>query len=102
MQEVILEIKETPAYEGINFQYRLRPYSSRVSNYHDRRVSARFEEAAPQDGETAAPATGGRRQRRREGGKAPKTRTVIAELTGGISMLMDASKETRIYVFTEK
>lgn len=106
INEVIRELSQIEVYQKTRFLPILRPYSKVVSNFHDRRISARFEEPskpAPVEGEGEDQA-GGRRQRRQaQAAKtSPKYRVFTAELTGGISMLMDPTTETTVYVFEDK
>lgn len=105
IDEVIREIRQIGIFQDTQFQPIARPFSKAVSNFHDRRVSARFE--APKTSALAdhdASEDAGRRQRRRQKreGVAPKSRTLIAELTGGVSILMDRKHETTVYVFEDK
>ncbi|MDC0275417.1 DEAD/DEAH box helicase [Verrucomicrobiales bacterium] len=107
MTEIIAKASQLESYKESKFRPILRAHSQTVSNFHDRRVSARFEEGATKtkpaatEGE-AAPKLSRRERQRQNAGKAPKSRTIIAELTGGISMLMNPQQETTVYVFTEK
>lgn len=108
IDEVIREASKLEAYRDTQFHSIARPYSKVISNFHDRRVSARFEAPKPAPttatDDTAEEEGIGRRQRRRQqqAGTAPKARIFVAEMTGGISMLMDRQKETTVYVFEDK
>lgn len=104
IDEVVNAVSKLPEYQATKFHPILRANSQTISNFHDRRISVRF----GQDNEQTADSTTGvkgpsRRQRqKRQARSQKKDRTVIAELTGGVSMLMDSRHETSVYVFESK
>ena len=92
------ELKGKKQFEGTEFINELRG-QTRQRNFHDRRLVATFESAQP--AATPTPGAGTRRRRRGPDGNKPRAREVVAELTGGIDVLMDAREETTVYVFEQ-
>lgn len=103
IEQRLSRLKRDPRFADIEFRPRFRTGQTGMGDVHDRRVVARFAAPAappaqpPQEG-TPLP------QRRRRRNAAPAAaaqslRTVTAEMTGGIDLLMDARKETTVYVF---
>lgn len=97
--QLIDELSKCPEFNGTNFTPILRAHSYNVSNFHDRRVSIRFNGGQGDSVETSTSPPG--RRRRRKNGETESNRTVIAELTGGVSILMDERHETSVYVFSK-
>jgi len=71
--------------------------SRRIRTFHDRRVVAEIceEGHSAENGEVRSQ----RRRRANRPQQQPCTRQIIAELSGGIDVLMDQREETTIYVF---
>jgi len=99
MNEVIVSLKKHSAFQSINVLPELRG-STRQRNFHDRCVIADYSDAAPAAvGEAPAPAVASRR--RRANNSQPSRKRMIAELTGGIDLLMDPQQDTRMYLFEQ-
>lgn len=96
LDQIITALKRDKRFSGTQFESNIRGQSL-ARNFHDRRLIADFGEV------TAAEVihAGELPQRRRRREAAPKTtvQRTVAELTGGIDVLMDTREETSIYVF---
>ena len=95
MQGCLSNLQQEPNFKHVDFKPNFRKFSYE-GDYHDRLVRAVFKAEKPE----AVP--GANTRRRRGATSTSRTKkTVIAELTGGISILMDVHQETRIYIFEE-
>ncbi len=94
MDGVIKQLKHDPRFAGVELIGEIRG-QTRTRNFHDRRVVAEID-CAP-IATSAEPA----RRRRRGNAEAPPRRHchIVAELSGGIDVLMDEREETTIFVF---
>ncbi len=90
MNDFIRSVKRDTRFQGVDFQENLRG-GERVRDFHDRRIRVTFIQPAPQ---ARANRSRGRQQQ-------PTAPTMVAELTGGIDVLMDRREETTIYSFEE-
>jgi hypothetical protein len=94
LKEITSRLTQKEPFKQVEFKSSLRKYT-REGNFHDRWIKAVFNVAATED-------TPDRNTRRRRiGNSTPTKKTIIVELTGGITYLMDSRKETRAYVFEE-
>ena len=98
MDQLIKATKGDQRFNGSEFKNEFRGMT-RERNFHDRRVVVEFAEAA------TPPATGvspeGQRRRPRQMRDSPNRSRIVAELTGGIDVLMDPREETTIFVFRQ-
>jgi len=99
LDKIIRGLKNDARFEGCEFANEIRGFHSRLRAFHDRRIVVQF--ATEDSGNDANPAKSRRRRRPASTGRRPAKRKV-AELTGGIDLLMDQREETTIYLFDEQ
>jgi hypothetical protein len=99
MDEIISNCQSDGRFENTEFSNQFRG-SMRVRNFHDRRVVAHFVNA--QSSETTQTNQGRRQRKRRQQNNVNSTRrSVTAELTGGIDLLMYDREETTVFVIDQ-
>jgi hypothetical protein len=95
---LVVALQKKPEFSGIIIQPTPRSYREPKGDKHDRRIRI---QAKPTDAPVAASAT----SRRQRAGKTsqPKqvSRTFVAELTGGVSHLMDVTSETNVFTWVK-
>ena len=93
---LVVALQKRPEFSGIIIQPLPRSYREPKGDNHDRRI--RIESKV--SNATSAPAVTSRRQRARASAQPKQTgKTFIAELTGGVSHLMDDSFETNVFTW---
>ena len=97
--ELVVELQKLDQFKGITFEPHARSYREPKGDKHDRRIIVR---SKPNEEETA---TSNPDNRRRRSGNTnelrPQAKTFTAELTGGVSHLMDTSSETTIFTWVK-
>ena len=97
MDEVIRNLRADARFEDTKFRNEFRG-SMRVRNFHDRRVVAHFLDAGTAQTNQDSSPTPRRRRRNRQRTEDAIRRTITAELTGGIDLLMNNREETTVFV----
>jgi len=100
-QNTISHLKKLPAFEQIDFILNMQSGFSSRGTTHDRKITITTRKIAA----SATPAKKIGRRRRPTGGAnetAANPPVFFAELTGGLSHLMDKSQETRIFTWTQQ
>lgn len=99
-QNTIKHLKKLPAFEDIEFIQNMRSGFSSRGTTHDRKITIT---TRPNKAATNLPQTTSRRRLSSDSGKTKSAPPVFfAELTGGLSHLMDPSQETRIFSWTQQ
>lgn len=95
MDKVIKSLKGNPLFAGTEFKNEFRG-QTRERNFHDRRVVIEYSESEMSPADNGAPSA--RRRPRQQSAQLSRNR-MVAELTGGVDVLMDPREETTIYVY---
>jgi hypothetical protein len=92
----VLAIQKDPLFTGVRIDLNMRSFRDPKGDKHDRRILIRYERnlPSPPSGSTSA-----RLRRGNSAAPAPQKdhKVMIAELTGGVSHLMDSQFETNVF-----
>ena len=98
--QLIIELQKLDQFKGITFEPVARSYREPKGDKHDRRIIIRSKPIG--DKTTSTPNPDNRRKRSGNGIQLrPQSKTFTAELTGGISHLMDTSSETTVFTWVK-
>lgn len=95
---LVVALQKLPAFSGIIFQPVARSHREAKGDKHDRRIRIESKVSNP----TGVPAATSRRQRAKTTAQPKQLgKTFIAELTGGVSHLMDVTFETNVFTWVK-